>query len=827
VTTGDRTRRGARIATILVTALLGALVLLLQTSGLGPVPALGPVLDPTTGVLNLGARAALPTSATLHPAGIPDLATVRFGSQGIAEIHADSQAALWYTMGYVEGRNRLFEMDLLRREAGGTLAAVLGPSYLASDEFELRLGLARAAARNLAALPAKDRQILDVFSAGVNAARSYDLAHHALPPEFRLLGYVPAPWQPVDSMLVQEFLTQDLNYTQEAVDASILVAHLGYRATMQIFPLFAANGQHPYDTGPYTGANALPADPSARIGAKLLASLDQLAAPPPGVPSYALHLFSDSNNWAIAPSHSATGHVIVAGDPHLTQTLPAIWYWVQASAPGISFTGVAVPGLPIILIGRNAHIAWSETDVEDQATFFYHEITSPSHPGEYLFDGTWHRFQNVTYHIKVKGAKTKTLVVHITNNGPIMTIRGDAVAVWWLGDKVSKDFESLMGVLNATNWHQFVAALSLWRAPAQNFVYGDNHGNIGMISAGAYPQFKRGDPWLVMSGSGGEEPSGYIPYPDVPHAYNPPTGFVFSANQRPVTAAYPYYVGTSFDFYSNGFRADEIHHVLAHTPKVTVADVERLQSSVTDYLATKLVPWLVASFHGVHPSPAVAQAVTRLAHWNDSMGVHSVAASLWWTFLGNDLRDTFGPLFAAHHVPEPKGSALALTQLNTPLLEDLQHDDLADPHAAIFTPPGSTTPRSAQTVARIALDQSVAELAHQLGPNESTWQWGRLHFRQFQSLTGVRALGYGPRGSSGDDWTVDAAEGNLLAHVGPSWRMIVAFGDKGLAIYPGGQSENPLSPWYENLIPYWWSGHYLPFGLAPRSSIATWRLEPE
>jgi len=814
------------IAVVALTVLVGALVLLLQARGFGPVPPLGPVLDPTTGAFDLGARAALPTSATLQPPGMPDAATVRFTSHGIAEIHANSQAALWYTMGYVEGRTRLFEMDLLRREAGGTLAAVLGSSYLASDEFELRLGLARAAARNLAALPAKDRQILDVFSAGVNAARSYDLAHHALPPEFRLLGYVPAPWQPVDSMLVQEFLTQDLDYTQEAVDASILVAHLGYREAMSLFPLYAANGQHPYDTGPYTPANALPADPPITIGPRLLASLEELAAPPPGVPSYALHLFSDSNNWAIAPSRSATGHVIVAGDPHLTQTLPAIWYWVQAHAPGISFAGVTVPGLPIVLIGRNAHIAWSETDVEDQATFFYHEITSPSHPGEYLFDGTWHRFRNVTYHIKVKGAPTKTIVVHLTNNGPIMTIHGDAVAVWWLGDKVSKDLESLLGVLTAHDWHQFVAALSLWRAPAQNFVYGDDQGNIGMISAGAYPQFTRGDPWLVMSGAGGEEPSGYIPYPDVPHAYDPPTGFVFSANQRPVTPAYPYYVGTAFDFYSNGFRADEIHHVLARTPKVTVADVERLQNSVTDYLATKLVPWLVASFDGVHPPPAVAAAVARLARWNDSMGVHSVAASLWWTFLGDDLRDTFGPLFAAHHVPEPKGSALALSQLNTPLLEDLEHDDLADPHAAIFTPPGSTTPRSAREVARLALGQAVSQLARQLGGNISTWQWGRLHFRQFESLTGVTALGYGPRGSSGDDWTVDAAEGNLLAHVGPSWRMIVAFGDRGLAIYPGGQSENPLSPWYENLIPYWWSGRYLPFGMAPRPSIATWRLEP-
>ena len=208
------------------------------------------------------------------------------------------------------------------------------------------------------------------------------------------------------------------------------------------------------------------------------------------------------------------------------------------------------------------------------------------------------------------------------------------------------------------------------------------------------------------------------------------------------------------------------------------------------------------------------------------MTTTSTAASIWWTFLGDDISQTFGPWFSHYHVPQPAGSSLVVNQLNASLVEDLQALDLHQPNSPIFTPPTTSTHLNAGAVAREALTQAVSSLEHQLGTDQRRWQWDRLHFRQFPSLSGVSALGYGPRGSSGDAWTVNAADGNLLSQAGPSWRMIVAFGDRGFAIYPGGQSENPLSPWYDNQISDWFAGRYLPFGLAPQPSIATQRLEP-
>ncbi len=807
----------------LLVVVVGLGLFAIQLHGVGTVPPLGATLDPTTGAYTIAKGAALPTNSTFTPLGAPGSASIAFSPQGIAQVHASSDATLWYSIGYLEGRERLFEMDLLRRYASGSLSAVLGQSYLSTDEFELRLNLIGAARRNYEALSTADKHVLAVFSQGVNAARSYEIKTHTLAATFRLLDYTPAPWTPVDSMLIQEYLTQDLNYTQNPVDYTILADHLGFKTTMDLFPEYAANTQSPYDTGPYSHGGISPKDPPTHISKTLEAAAQSISKLTASLRISPLHTFGNSNNWAVAGSRTTTGEAMMEGDPHLTQTLPAIWYWLTAKAPGLDFAGVAVPGLPIILIGRNANISWSLTDVESQATYFYHETTSPSHPGDYLFDGKWLPFRYHTYSIKVKGEPNHRLVVPVTVDGPVITTHGQTVVDDWLGARVSKDLTALLGVIQASNWSQFHAALSLWKAPAMNFIYASRHDSIGLISAGEYPVFKSGDPWMIMNGDGSEQAVGSIPYADVPESHNPSSGYVFSANQRPVTAAYPYYLGTSYDFFSTGFRADTIAKYLKAHPHMSLTDMEHLENSVSDYLATQLVPWLVAQFAGTHPSPQVSKAVSLLAHWNDSMTAKSPAASIWWTFLGDDLSNTFGPLFESHHVPQPKGSALDISQLNTPLVEDIENMDLNEPHSKYFDLPNGTV-RSAGTVARLALTQTVDHLATELGPNPDTWHWDRIHFRHFASLTGVEALGYGPRGSSGDDWTVNAADGDLVSTAGPSWRMIIAYGDKGVAIYPGGQSENPLSPWYENQIPLWWTGKYLSFGLRIPSTIATWRI---
>ena len=309
------------------------------------------------------------------------------------------------------------------------------------------------------------------------------------------------------------------------------------------------------------------------------------------------------------------------------------------SAPGLDAAGVSVPGLPGILIGHNAHIAWSLTDTQNQATFFYHEETAQSRPGQYYWDGAWRKMQVVHYQIPVRGAATVNLTVDITVHGPIMTQAGQTTSVDWMGNVPSPDLAAINGIYQASTFSQFKAALAGWYAPSQNFVYADAAGNIGAISAGYYPQAGPGcQPWLPMSGTGACDLTGVIPYSAVPQAYDPAAHVLATANQRPVTAAYPYYIGTSANFFDPGYRAATIYAALdqRRTP-LTPASFAAVQTSLTDQLAVRMVPELLTALRTTTLSSTERTVVQLLGTWDSTMATDSAAASVWWTFWGDYL----------------------------------------------------------------------------------------------------------------------------------------------------------------------------------------------
>ncbi|MCY0889076.1 MAG: penicillin acylase family protein [Alicyclobacillaceae bacterium] len=802
--------------------------------GLPSIPPLGPSLSPATGVWTLTqTQSLLPHTETLKIPGLERTASVHFGPHGTAYIHAADDRDLFFAMGYTQATFRLFQMDLERRQGEGLLSQIVGKEALSSDEFEDELGLTRTATKEWLAMKA-DRQaraVLEAFSAGVNARIAHDEATHHLPLMFKLLHYKPTTWTPIDTLVIQGIMTQTLDYTDTPAQYAILAHSLGYARTMDFFPILPKDKQSPYDPGPYAKptVSAVRAGASSRVNAseyQAMLSFAHQMAQVQGI----LHTYSDSNNWAVSGSRTASGSALMAGDPHLNQTLPSIWYQVDASAPGYHFSGVAVPGLPVILIGHNRHISWSLTDVQNQSTLLYKEETSRAHPGDYFYKGAWRPFQRIVYDIPVKGGKTVHLPVSIAAQGPVMTQHGQALAVDWMGNIPSPDLSVMLHILQAHNFAEFRSALSKWYAPTQNFVYADRKGNIGMISAGYYPLVAGGKPWLPLSGTGPDNVVGSIPYSAIPQVYDPPSGYVFSANQREVGDNYPYYIGTTYDFFANGYRADEIAHVLGASHHLTVADMERLQTTVRDYLATKIVPVLLQDEAHASLTPKEREMVQLLADWHDRMRASSPAATVWWTFWTQYVADTFGPWWSADHVPVQSDPTLAPTPALAPLDEDLQAWTLTDPTNPAFTPPLGA-PRTAQQVMRLAFSQTVAALTKQLGPNPSTWKWERVHSREFPSLANINGLGYGPRGSSGDEWTVNAADGFPISEAGPSWRFVMNWATgRGYGIYPGGQSENPASPWYEDQVPTWWDGRYHPMLTQAEARAyragAVWTLKP-
>ncbi len=862
-----------RVIHAVVAVCASAAVLGLLAFGYGQVPALGPALVPGHGAWTSSAGGRLPVSQTLTLAGLSRPASVSFTAQGLASISAADDDDAFLALGYVHAEFRLAEMDLERRLGEGRLAQLAGPADVTSDRFELRLGLLRTAQQEWAQMPRSSpaAQALIWYSRGVNDYLAQARASKQWPAIFSLSGVYPANWTPVDSLVIQGDLTQELDFTTTPLDYALLDRSLGAARTMSWFPILPVNQQDPFDPGPYrnlgiaqvdpTTGTLVAADPSAapipaRAAAAIPARRAAAAAMPArtataatipartataaaallgevaALPAGQVHRYPDSNAWAANGPAVAGGGAMLAGDPHLPQTLPSIWYQVALSAPGLAVSGVSVPGLPGILLGHNAHIAWSLTDTQNQSTLFYTEQTSKSRPGQYFWRGAWRPMRQMHYTIPVRGGSPVPLTVDITVHGPVMTQAGQTVSVDWMGNIPSPDLTAMLGVSQATDFTQFRDALAGWHAPTENFVYADDRGNIGEISAGYYPLVRHGDPWLPMPGTGADDLAGVIPYAAIPQVYDPPGHVLTTANQRPVGSGYPYYIGTTANAFDPSYRAATEYAFLRSHSRMTPPAFAALQGNLTDQLAIRIAPPLLSALRGAPLTSDERQAMQLLASWNHSMDAGSAAASVWWTFWSDYLSAVFGPWWTAEKVPVSKDSfGLKISPDQFSLDQVLEQWTLSDQRKPAFTPPGGPA-RDAAAVMRTAFATAVAHLQATLGGAPSGWAWGRLHSRHFPSLTQAAGLGYGPRSAGGDYWTPDAADGGLVAGAGPSWRMIASWTSRGQitaeGIYPGGQSENPASPWYENLIAAWWNGRYLPMPPAGGNPVGPiqWKLRP-
>jgi penicillin amidase len=888
-------RRARRLISAIGAVAVSAALLGLMGFGYGTVPALGPALDPGRGAWTSAAGGTPVTSQALHVPGLTGPVTASFTGDGLASISASNSSDLFLALGYVHAKFRLSEMDLERRLGEGTLSQLGGTSDLTSDEFELRLGLLRTARNewtDITGDPSQDatRHALIAYAQGVNDDIAQVRASGDWPAIYTLTGAYPTSWTPVDSLVIQGVLTQQLDFTTSPLDRAVLQRGIGAKDASEWLPVVPANTgvpntATPYDTGPYlkeplthvaadvassvpAGTSGIPAVAAAASGAtegsarsvdsggvaqaagQLLAEVSQLGFDQ-------VHQTPDSNAWAVNGPAVSGGGALLGGDPHLVQTLPSVWYEVALSAPGYQVAGVTVPGVPGVLLGHNAHIAWSLTNTQNQAAFYYAEKVRGD---EYYWNGAWRPMTVEHYTIAVRGASPVHLAVDITVHGPIMTQVGQTMAVDWMGNAPSDDLSAVLAINKATDFTQFKTALQVWRAPTQNFTYADNDpvtgsagsaGNIGVYAAGYYPQVAGGcQPWLPMTGTGACDITGVIPYNAIPQVYDPPSHVVATDNQRPVTAGYPYYVGTSDGSYDPGYRAGYAYESLesaTSSGSVSAMSVEALQNSVTDSLAASVVPRLRAVLASSGSlTPLERQAATMLGSWNYQMTAGSAAAIIWWQFWSEYLSQVFQPWWTAGHVhANIDRYSLEVGPGLAPLDEDLQAWTLAlapggprpsagsAPAGSAGSAPAGGGAASLTAVADAAVrgpsgkgppdipaamvaafKKAVQRLAKPLGDTPASWTWGRVHSREFPSVAGASGLGYGPRPAGSDPFAEDAADGGLTAEAGPSWRMVATLsgtsGVSAMGVYPGGQSENPASPWYDDLVALWWNGQYLP-----------------
>jgi penicillin amidase len=836
-----RGRRVRGLLNLMAALVVSAAVIYASFLGAGPLPALGSAFNPVTGAWTMAADAVV-SDQTLHLSGLQQPVRVTLEKDGTAHVVGQTDHDLFLAVGYVHAKFRLFQMDLLRRQGEGRLAEVLGKAAVDSDKFELQLGLLRTAQREWSALSAADpsRDALTAYAQGVNDRITEAENQHQLPAMFTLVGYQPKAWTPIDTLVVKGDMTQTLNFTDTPLVMELLDKTLGPDLTAKWFPVLPPNPQSPYDSGPYASPSAAPIETMRQVTdaeAETASALyDRLSALPAGL----IATGGASNNWAVAGSRSASGGSLMAGDPHLHLTLPAIWFQITEDSPGYHTSGVSIPGTPVVLIGHNQHISWSLTDAQNQQTFFYEEQEDSAHANQYFWQGAWHAYTTVNYDIPVLGEATQHLAVKLSVHGPVINERGLTTSVWWAGNLPSQDLDVVLRVGQASDWQGFRDALRGWLSPTHNFVYADDKGNIGLISAGYYPLVAKGQPWLPMPGTGAYDVIGTIPYDAIPQAYDPPDGIIWSANQRQVTADYPYYIGSASNFFDPGYRANEIHRVLSQPGKLTAADMAALQTDTRDYLASEIVPILLNALPTSGLPAQEQKARALLSSWDYRMDTSSPAATIWWTFWQTYLAQTFDPWWKQDAVKVDRA------EVNDALGQFVEASTLAGnavcppagcqvpipPIALPACPPLTDCVKSFELSGWLdkAFVTTTSTLAKQLGSDPSTWTWGRVHTRVLENLAQIDGLNYGPRAERGDANTPLAAPDFPSAH-GPSWRMVVDWGAGTFqGIYPGGQSENPASAWYSDRADTWFKGGYAPMLTADQAATAgatrTWSLQP-
>lgn len=505
--------------------------------------------------------------------------SVQFDAHGVPHIAAGSLDDALFVQGYVTAQDRLFQMDALRRLAAGDMAEVVGAAALESDREARRLRLRRIAERAYPNLPAADRAAMAAYARGVNAFVDGHL--ESLPLEFRLLGYQPRPWSVIDSLLICLHLYRDLSSSwRDALEKREMLAHGDAHKVDFLFP--------------------------ARSSAE----------PPPG-----------SNAWAISGAHTASGKPLLANDMHLEYGLPGIWYMTHLKAPGLDASGVALPGVPGIIVGHNRRIAWGITNLGFRAQDLYIEKLDPR-TGRYLFRGQVEQARLEREIIRVKNQSTVEMPVWVTRHGPLFASEGDAaMTMRWVAAEPGSVEYPFLDIDRAQDWTEFRAALERMPGPASNFVYADTSGNIGYQVVGKLPVRRGYAGDVPVDGSTGEfEWDGYIPFADLPSAFNPPGGIIATSNQDPFPAGYAYPVSGRF---APPYRAKQVRARLQARQGWRAEEMLGVQCDVYSAFGKFLAGQLVAAYDRRQTRVTnLEDLIAALRGWNGQMEIRGSAPFL-------------------------------------------------------------------------------------------------------------------------------------------------------------------------------------------------------
>jgi penicillin amidase len=739
---------------------------------------------------------------------------------GVAHIYAKNQHDLFFAQGFVVAQDRMFQMELWKRSGQGRLAEVLGAAAVERDSNARRLRYQGNMDAEFTSYAPDAKAILEAFTAGINA---YIDAAEApggpgLPVEFDMAGFRPEHWQPEDCLNRLAAYSMTGNAGTELQHAE-LVSLLGARQATDLFELDPAVALDPAPAANYAGL-------SPKLLKDILSSDQRIEFRP----------LRESNNWTIAGSLTATGKPLLANDPHRVIAQPSLRYIVHLVAPGWNVIGAGEPGLPGVALGHNQHIAWGFTIFGLDQQDLYLESLDPADPERYSTPDGWQRMQTRTEVISVRNSKSVPVQVKFTRHGPVLWQDGTrALALRWVGaEPGTAGYLGSLALDRAQNWQQFESAMPRWKVPSENIVYADRQGNIGEHSTGLAPLRKNWTGLLPVPGDGRFEWGGFVPTPDLPHGFNPAAGFIATANQKMIPDHYPYAVGYEWADPARHLRITElVEGAKSAGHKLTVADMEAFQLDVVSLHARALQTLLRSALadetkadETKGPSDQSSSAAQLLLSWDCALSIDSAAAALYelWTV---ELRKAVTALAV------PENARAALGPLSLPQVIAI----LTRPQASVS---GSLPPQDAAHLLLSTLKDARSHLVALQGSDRRGWSWGHLHHARFlhpldKLSGGAELLDRGPVERPGDGDVLQATwfEDDSFDQLdGASYRQIVDLEnwDNSRAINVPGQSGQPGSRHYDDLLPLWSEGRYFPLvfsqGAVDRSTTDTLQLMP-
>ena len=771
-------------------------------------------------LLMLAASASVPgqgaaPASTMSLSGLKASVTIRRDARSIPYIHASTDADMYFAQGYATASDRLWQMDLFRRRARGETAEVFGRAALDSDKLWRRYGFSAIADESMKYLSPDSRAILESYSAGVNAYLA-TLTPETLPSEFRILQYRPGPWNPTDTIVIGKILADALSTTwpQDMTAAS---------ARQKLSPEKLADVlriEQPDDVVLF-GSDKVREKP-AKAGLALVDRMPMMSSAVDdltrmrrkSLEEIGLYIegLAASNNWVISGKLTKDGRALLANDPHLPAMAPGIWYLTHLSSPSGKVAGVTFPGVPGIVLGHNEHYSWGATNLGPDVQDLYLETFNAE--GKYRTPDGWQSPTVRREVIKVRkdllkpGSDDATFEVTETRNGVVFLEEGDKKysLKWTARDPRNSELDAFFAIDRGRNWKDFTDALRQYGGAAQNFVFADSKGSIGWYAAGRIPIRRNGDGSLPYDGASNDgDWVGMIPFDELPHLFDPPSGLIVTANQRVVGTDYRYQqVSRAI---APPWRARRILDRLKDRKSLTIADAFDVQQDIYNIPFTQLSKYIVAS------GAASPETIAALRQWDGMMRAESAAAPL----VNEIVSCTTGKISEANG------------QLPAYVIRDRVLFNAVEKGTTIWLPPDTkdlaTLVRSCDATARAVLSDPK-----RLGPDAEAWRWDKYVAARFSHplaaapLIGTRFVVQAD-GISGSGQTPNVGPNVSMRHVSSPGNW-----DETIFAIPLGESGDPASPYFKDQLTAWKAGtpQKFPFsekGIAA-ATVSVLRLEP-